>query len=378
MKVNRTSLPFYFFVCIVGILVLAIVFWFLGLSQFFFENPNPPYPPSTFFKGLSLDWKSHIRLAPGSDNWPSTWGKDDHIYTSWGDGGGFGGTGSIARVSLGVGRIEGEWPNIQTVNIWGGMAAKQPAQFPGKSYGILSIEGDLYLWVNPDDKKVLYFGSRLYRSRDLGLHWEAADWEFKKELRLTTPTFLQFGRDYEGARDGFVYCYVTNLTEKSPWGPKRKLAVQKPGEIFLMRVLKEKVMEKDQYEFFKGLNEQGEPIWTYSFDEKNPCFIDPNGVGWNLSVVFHPKYQKYLLTTEHLKSFNSNFGLFEADQPWGPWSTVSYQQAFANGVIEQSVFLWHFPSKWLSKDSGEFTMVFTGINSNDSWNSVHGRFLLHK
>ncbi|HJX09709.1 MAG TPA: hypothetical protein VJ733_04335 [Candidatus Binatia bacterium] len=30
-------------------------------------------------------------LAPYSDNWCITWADNDHQYTSWGDGGGFGG-----------------------------------------------------------------------------------------------------------------------------------------------------------------------------------------------------------------------------------------------------------------------------------------------
>jgi len=39
-----------------------------------------------------LTWapaKTIVRLAPGSDNWPITWGDDDRLYTAYGDGWGF-------------------------------------------------------------------------------------------------------------------------------------------------------------------------------------------------------------------------------------------------------------------------------------------------
>ena len=48
-----------------------------------------PYPPSAVITGVTFDWSTHVRLAPGSDNWPITWADDDHQYTCWGDGGGF-------------------------------------------------------------------------------------------------------------------------------------------------------------------------------------------------------------------------------------------------------------------------------------------------
>ena len=53
-------------------------------------------------------WDTHMRAAPGSDNWPITWSDDDHQYTAWGDGGGFGGTNRNGRVSLGFARVEGD------------------------------------------------------------------------------------------------------------------------------------------------------------------------------------------------------------------------------------------------------------------------------
>src|SRR5690349_9031310 len=71
------------------------------------QIPSPPYPRSPVIDRVEFDFQTHRRLAPGSDNWPTTWANDGHLYSVWGDGGGFGGTNSKGRVLLGVARIEG-------------------------------------------------------------------------------------------------------------------------------------------------------------------------------------------------------------------------------------------------------------------------------
>jgi hypothetical protein len=109
----------------------------------------PPYEHSNVIDEIVFDWSSHIKLASGSDNWPITWADDDHQYTSWGDGGGFGGSNSDGRVSLGVARVEGGETSYKAFNVWGGKMPEYASQFGGKSYGIISIEGVLFKGVSP-------------------------------------------------------------------------------------------------------------------------------------------------------------------------------------------------------------------------------------
>lgn len=63
---------------------------------------SAPYGPSPIISGISFKTPTKKTLAPGSDNWPITWADDGHQYTSWGDGGGFGGTNDNGRVSPGI------------------------------------------------------------------------------------------------------------------------------------------------------------------------------------------------------------------------------------------------------------------------------------
>ena len=340
------------------------------------QTPTPPYPPSPVIERIELDFRTHQRQAPGSDNWGTTWADDGHLYSVWGDGGGFGGSNGRGRVLLGVARIEGDGITYTGKNIWGGHQPVKPATFGGKSYGMLSVGGTLYMWVAPQPNPHLAT-STIATSKDRGETWTLADWHFKFEDGLTIPTFLNFGRDYAGARDGFVYSYYI----QPAWGPgpaKKTPAhtfdVHAPGRIHLSRVPKNAILDRWRYEFFAGLK-NGAPTWTSDVTQKQPVFSDVNGVGWNLSVSYNAGLRRYLLATEHTETHAGKFGLFDAPEPWGPWTTVAYEEAWGAGVIEVTGFYWVFPPKWMNADGTQFTMMFTGKNSNDSFNTVSGRFV---
>ena len=234
-------------------------------------------------KAVTFDFSSRDRRAPGSDNWPVTWADDGHQYAVWGDGGGFGGTNSDGRVSLGVARIEGSRDNHRGYNVWGGKNAKNPARFGGKSYGILCVDGVLTMWVGPGSGTTSYREARVYKSADHGATWSKADWAFTKSDRLIMPTFCQFGKNYAGARDSYVYCYFIRLQ-----GNPSKLNVHKPGQIDLARVPKKKIMHRSAYEFFDG---KGDVLVT-GRGQGCPYVVDYNGDGL-LDIVLGGKFKPY-------------------------------------------------------------------------------------
>jgi hypothetical protein len=326
----------------------------------------PPYPPSPVISGIEYDFASHVRMAPGSDNWPITWAEDDSQYSAWGDGGGFGGTNEDGRVSLGVARIDGPADHYTGHNVWGGKDASHPAQFGGKSYGIIALGATLYMWVAPGSGSHNYDEARLAWSRDGGATWQRADWAFPKSDGLLNPTFCQFGRGYRGARDGFVYCYAVRLHDDSS-------ALQTPGQVDLMRVPASAVEDRSRYEFFAGRDAQGTPRWTRDVAERQPVFEDSSGLGSRLSVCYNSGLRRYLLCAEHGAAYRGNLGVFDAPEPWGPWTTVAYHGNFG-GL--GSTFFWNFSNKWLSADGTRFVLVFTGSGDNDAWNTVRGRFVL--
>jgi hypothetical protein len=319
---------------------------------------------------MSFDWTTHVRLAEGSDNWAITWADDDNQYAAWGDGGGFGGGNRTGRASLGVARIEGPADAYRGYNVWGGVDAERPADFTGKSYGIISIERALYLWRCGDgSRSTAYDFQHLYKSVDHGRTWTGAGWQFATEDGFFCPTFLQFGRDYAGARDGYVYLYAPNR-KTDRW------AIHKPGEIVLIRVAKERLLDRDAYEFFAGTGDDGRPLWKPNVRDRQPVFTDAvNGV-MLVSATYNPGLGRYLLITEHGGKAEGNIGVYEAPEPWGPWSTVLFQRVFGAPHVQANTFFWNFSNKWTSTDGLQFTLLFTGRDDNDSWNSVRGSFLV--
>lgn len=374
--------------------ILSLIVW-LCCSAVFAEAP---YVPSSCIAGIALDWSSHQRAALGSDNFQLTWADDDHLYGAWGDGGGFGGSNSRGRVGLGVARIEGPAENYFGTNVWGGEAAESQATFDGKSWGLLSVDRALHMWVVPDrparkNYRNHYEYIELASSFDHGANWKKADWKFTQSENLTIPTFLNFGRDCQQVPEQFgnyVYSYFIrpeSTTIEQEGKHAVGLIVHRPGTIYLARVLRnELTVGKDRFEFYAGKDSAGQPIWG-SIQQKQPVFQDENGVGWCISASYHATLKRVLLCTEHELSQRGLLGIFDSPTPWGPWTTVEYYTpASPFGAERQgsqlewqnNVFFAGFATKWFDRD--RFTLNFTGAGrgkNNDSFNTVQGQFVLH-
>lgn len=349
---------------------------------------EPPYPMSQQIAGMNIDWSTHQRHAPGSDNFQLTWADDGHQYGIWGDGGGFAGTNSNFRVSFGVARIEGDWDDYIGYDRSGHKeSAENEANLTGKSWAIICIKGVLYAWIHPD--KVggwgswddLFSESKLYASVDKAISWKPAEWAFTPEDDLIGGAILQYGKNYKGAPDNYVYHYLVqpNILNNDAG---RATSIQIPGKIFLLRVHKKMMMKRNAYEFFAGI--EGEtPVWSQDVKDKKPVFVDKNGIGTPMGISYNPGLKRYLLSTQHSKPTAGLIGIFDAPNPWGPWSTVTYATSETwfghdnSDIVPENCFFWCFPTKWLSEDGRSANMVFTGGGlgkNNDSFNTVRVRF----
>jgi hypothetical protein len=334
------------------------------------------YPPSQVITGITFEFATLVEYAPGSDNWVITWADDGHQYTSWGDGGGFGGDNNDGRVSMGVARVEGDRDGYAGFNVWGGKNPENPATFAGKSYGILSVGTTLYMWRCGSGSNASAFEIQdLYRSSDHAATWTATGVDYRKSDfsgndGFFALTFLQFGQAYTQSRDDHVYVYAPE-NQDNQWN------VQKPGAISLIRVLKEQLEDRASYEYFAGLDGNDNPSWTSNVDERQPVFEDAaNGV-MRTSVSHNQGLGRYLLITQQVDRFensNGHIGIYDAPEPWGPWTTVLFQNAWDAGLQTGSkTVYWNFSNKWLSPDGKSFVMVYTGQGA-DNWGTVEGTF----
>ncbi|MCG6873189.1 MAG: DUF4185 domain-containing protein [Gammaproteobacteria bacterium] len=338
--------------------------------------PEPVYPPSPVVAAIHFDIGSVRSEAPGSDNWAITWADDGTQYATWGDGGGFGGTNTRGRVSLGVARIRGGPRDYTGENLWGGSTAAHPATFEGKSYGLLAVNSALYLWrtgAASDDSAFAI--QELYRSLDDGASWQPTGVRFARDdfpnrRGFFALTFLQFGKNNSAARDGFVYAYAPE-NQDNDWN------VQVPGQIALLRAPVTGLTNRGAWQFFAGLDTHGKPAWASQPEKREPVFADPENGVMRTSVSYNPGLGRYFLITQQVSRYllrNGHMGIYDAPEPWGPWSTVQLANPWCLGLQKgwKSVY-WNFSPAWLSSDGTRFVLVYTG---DDNWSTVEGEFRL--
>jgi len=285
-----------------------------------------------------------VRLAPGSDNWPITWADDDNQYTAYGDGWGFVPK-TEKKLSLGVAKILGSPPDIRGVNVRAetGERLGQGAAGP-KASGMLMVDGVLYMLVrNTANSQVVW-------SADHGKTWTWCDWKFTESFGA--PTFLNFGKNYAGARDGYVYVYSLNGDS----------AYEPADEMVMARVPKNEIRNRSEYEFFMGLDGSGRPTWTEDIRRRGAVFENP-GLCYRGGVTYNAGLKRYLWcqvlpASKHAQGprFQGGFGIYDAPEPWGPWTTVFYTQEWDVGPGETS----SFPTRWMSPDGKTCHLLFSG------------------
>jgi hypothetical protein len=350
---------------------LVVVSWLLpavaaGVAQ------EPPDPPSRTIKGMTWHWDTYQNAAIGRDLWPVTWGPDDNLYLAWGDGGGFGGTDSDGRVSMGFARIEGGPEHFHGFNVNGGKNPEHPASFPkkGKSGGLLFDEGILYANINLQDGDWPDVHHVLAWSTNKGASWAKCDWLFPKGAGNFQPArFLNFGKDGAGAPASLMgYVYLC--------GVKQKGQNDGSNSLYLARVPREKVREREAFQFFSGIDTHGQPMWNREFAPARPIFRDANGVAPS-GMVYDPGLGCFLLTCFHTGP--GQLGVFEARQPWGPWSTVAYYENWGGMGTAGEGLTCEFPQKWMSVDGLTLWCIFSGYGEGAKKGIyAHDRFNLIK
>lgn len=299
-----------------------------------------PYPKSDDILEAKFDPVSSIqRSAEGSDNWPTTWADDDHLYTAYGDGWGFEPLTDI-KLSLGIAKITGFPPDFQGVNIrTEGERVGQGVNGP-KASGLLMVDGVLYMLVRNTSN------AQLAWSDDHGTTWNWADWKFTESFGC--PTFLNFGKNYQDARDRYVYIYSQDTED----------AYTPADRMVLARVPKDHLKNWKAYEYFAGFDTSGDPQWTEDIRKRRAVFTNPaqcyrSGISYNTGLG---KYLWCQIIAGEDTRFAGGLGIYESDEPWGPWKTVYYTRDWDVGPGETC----HFPTKWMSKDGKTCYLVFSG------------------
>jgi CubicO group peptidase (beta-lactamase class C family) len=304
-----------------------------------------------------------LRRAKGSDNWPITWADDDALYTAYGDGRGFEPF-VPEKLSLGLAKISGSPPEFQGLNhrapsveaIGDGQAAR-------KASGLVMIDGVLYLLVRN------VANSQLAWSADHGETWKFADWKFTDSFGA--PAFINFGRNYAGARDEFVYVVSHDADS----------AYEVADGCVLARAAKHRLPDHASWEYFAGYA-AGQAQWSSEIADRKPILRNP-GKCYRTSISYNAPLRRYLLVHPVPSAaardaagkpdtrFAGGLAIYDAPEPWGPWTTAYFTDIWDIGPGETC----SFPTKWMSADGKTLYMVFSG---NDCFSVRQGTLAIDK
>ncbi|MFI6346039.1 hypothetical protein [Streptomyces sp. NPDC050560] len=291
-------------------------------------------PDSTFFSTVGIDPGATVGApAVGDDRnhgdlWPNCWSDDDNVYGAYGDGIGFGGDGDFA--DIGVAQISGTPGSLTGTSLVSGDRVGQvwSADHTRKPTGMACVDGTLYLAVQD---LALDFNdapaATIAKSTDHGRTWT---WDHSAPMFgdgvFTTVMFLDYGKGYENAPDGYVYAYGLDHN----WRDSFDDSVPDPVDLFLARVPRDQVMDRSAWQFASGTDAAGEPAWSSDIAKRTPVLHDDRhvyqdvytaGRAKNMTVlsqggiVYDKPLNRYLYTswTEY------TFEFYESPTPWGPW-----------------------------------------------------------
>jgi CubicO group peptidase (beta-lactamase class C family) len=303
---------------------------------------RPPYPPSPVVE--SVEWgpvDTIRRAAQGCDNWPLTWADDGDLYGACGDGTGFAPF-RPKKLGLALARITGLPEAFQGVNIVSDAENTGMGDRGAKASGMLMVDGVLYMWVRNAGN------SQLGWSQDHGKTWRWADWKFT--VSFGHPAFVNFGRNYAGARDQYVYIY--SMDHDSAYEPTTNLV--------LARAPKNRMRERAAWEFLERVDGAGNPVWTKDVARRGPVFVHAPNRCYRTQVSYNAGLKRYFLYQpvpgETNTRFQGGFGLYDAPEPWGPWTTVYFTKLWDVAPGENG----NFPTKWMSPDGKTMHLVFSG------------------
>jgi hypothetical protein len=241
---------------------------------------------------------------------------------------------------MGFARITGGPGDYRGVNLRSHAERTGDGPKSPKASGILMVDGVLYLWVrNVANAQLLW-------STDHGKSWQ---WGFKMDVGFGSPVFLNFGRNYSGARDGFVYTYSQDGSS----------AYESDNGLMLARVAKDRIRERGAWEFWERLDDAGRTVWTPDVTRRGAVFGYPANCQ-RVDVVYDAGIRRYLMALGY--DHDGGWGLFDAPEPWGPWTTVLHRQWDVAGTHG-----YRLPARWISEDGLKMTLVFSGVKPNDAF-----------
>ena len=316
-------------------------------------------PPSDFISGL--EWCSERLPYPEQDikgdTYPMTWAEDGEIYTSSGDP-----LWGETIEGLDIEKFSGGPTDYKITKVnhmndfrgWGGDGAKPS--------GMICVDGVLYLAFQnmlgrrkPPFNLASQHGSdaSIVYSTSKGALWTPAFRNIAAPMfpghQFGGPSFINFGQNNANARDNFIYAVSGDQWDNG-------------SNLRLGRVPADGILRREAWEWVCAFTPAGEPAWSYDIHEAIPLLTLHHWLGLP-EMVYLAGIRRYLLFTWRLHvDFSGDDGtdllVFEAPEPWGPFSLVCYEEYWEGKDFNP--YCPRLPLKWLEADGVTGWLQFSG------------------
>ena len=365
------------FTCIVTLSFISQVY---SQNEIRIWNNTPPYrcPFEQSSDFSAVGFTGRIYTGGNADTFYPSWGKDGNLYSCFTDG-------SVDGVSVySFGEIDSRIGYLTIVG-------NHPKDLKFKDHGVLTHRTAPYRGRYPSANLVFdnnwYIGTYsldpgymanfgilggfvgFHVSTDLGKTWEICPHTPDKPLfgetgkdenyyvKIGAPHFVDFGKNMEYSPDGKAYlvAHGSTLPDKMPRHPNNSWITG--DKIFLCRVSPhpDKVNDMSAYEYFAGMDENGNEIWTNDFEKIQPIAEWNNNMGC-VTMTYNAPLKKYIMCVTDGQTTWSRYNsyILESESMTGPWKMVSYMKDFG----EMAYFL-NIPSKFISKDGKTMWLCYS-------------------
>ncbi len=306
------------------------------------------------------------------DSWTPTWADDDNLYCSADDT--LGSKGTPINSNLAVYRITGQPPDIRVEVVnpmpqFGKYTQVDPEDGAcWKASGITCVAGVLYLaasrnrYMNQTGAFNIQqvWDASIIKSTDHGKTWSSAPQLGQAMFpghTFSNLTFVQYGKDGQGTKDGSDK-YIYAVSNDGTWNNGNTMTL---GRVPRDRIAK---LNPKDWEFIHGFEEGYIPIWKPRHDYALYTFRAPGRTGV-AGVHYLPGLNRYLTPQWHYPTLNdtpatavwkrTRFELYEASQPWGPWTLFHTQEFEPQGFYNPTI-----PGKFISEDGLKFWIFAAG------------------
>jgi len=325
-----------------------------------------------------------------ADTWYPSWASDGNLYSPWTDGS----VNEIYTVDnkpechsstgyTGQARIEGSNPmNLNIVSLGTYYSPTEPykGRYPCGSlvyngiwyYGTYALTGPYFKIMGP------FPGFRI--STDYGKTW----WQtplnctpgralfpepekIEGPVKFGAPHFVDFGKNMEHSPDGKAYLVAHGATQWEGEDRQSNLSWITGDKIYLCRVIPspENINDESKYEYFAGHDSNGQPKWSYDFQDVKPLVEWENNCGC-VTITYNAPLKKYFMCITN--GWPNDTGpmdsyILESDHVTGPWKMVIYMDDFGS----QGYFV-NIPSKFISRNGRTFWLCYSAnYTSKPQW-----------